>query len=128
MEGRQLSSQKDITVAVAAHKPYCMPNDKCYLPLHVGADLHPEVCLDMQQDNLGENISQKNASYSELTGMYWLWKNCGSFYKGLVHYRRHFKTIDSSKAKSKNPFDLIACSEDFKEVFDSTNSQVIVPG
>lgn len=127
MEGRQLSSQKDITVAVAAHKPYCMPNDKCYLPLHVGADLHPEVCLDMQGDNLGENISQKNASYSELTGMYWLWKNCGSFYKGLVHYRRHFKTIDSSKAKSKNPFDLIACSEDFKEVFDSTNSQVIVP-
>lgn len=37
-----------ITVGVATHKPYRMPSDSMYLPLHVGAALHPEVCPDMR--------------------------------------------------------------------------------
>lgn len=65
-----------IVVAVATHKPYRMPDDPIYLPLHVGAELHPDVLADMQGDNTGDNISALNASYSELTGLYWLWKNC----------------------------------------------------
>ena len=85
MEGRQLSSQKDITVAVAAHKPYCMPNDKCYLPLHVGADLHPEVCLDMQQDNLGDNISKKTLLILSLLG-------CTGFGRIVVPFIRAWYT------------------------------------
>lgn len=127
MEGKQLSLQKDITVAVATHKPYRMPNDGCYLPLHVGASLHPEVCLDMQQDNQGDNISQKNGSYSELTGMYWLWKNCQSKYKGLVHYRRHFGLPNSKINASKDPFDRIASTSDFENIFKSSHAKVIVP-
>lgn len=75
-----------IVVAVATHKPYKMPDDPIYLPLHVGAELHPDVLPDMQGDNTGDNISALNASYSELTGLYWLWKNCDARYKGLVHY------------------------------------------
>jgi hypothetical protein len=42
----------------------------------------------MQGNNTGDDIPALNASYSELTGLYWLWKNCDAQYKGLVHYRR----------------------------------------
>ncbi len=117
----------DIQVAVATHKPYRMPSDSCYLPLHVGAELHPDVCTDMQQDNEGENISASNASYSELAGLYWLWKNSYAAYKGLVHYRRHFRTSDSIKKSSEDRFCRIATGEDFASLFEKTGAQIILP-
>lgn len=46
-------------VAVISHKPYRVPVGSIYLPLHVGAALHPEVLKDWVQDNTGENISEK---------------------------------------------------------------------
>lgn len=83
-------ADSDITVAVATHKAYRMPIDGVYMPLQVGRALHPNVDLGMTCDNTGDNISQLNAQYSELTGLYWMWKNCDADYQGLVHYRRHF--------------------------------------
>jgi hypothetical protein len=71
-----------------------MPTDPMYMPLHVGAVLHPDVLPDWVQDNTGDNISARNAKYSELTGLYWLWKNDASQYQGIVHYRRHFGTAN----------------------------------
>ena len=73
---------------VAAHKPYRMPEDPCYLPLQVGAAGKPP--LGFQRDCEGENISEKNPHYCELTGLYWAWKNTESDALGLCHYRRHF--------------------------------------
>ena len=116
-----------IQIAVAAHKPYRMPTDACYTPLHVGAALHPEVCLDMQQDNQGDNISAFNASYSELTGLYWLWKNSNATYKGLVHYRRHFATSNAANKRNKDRFECIATQHDFEKLFAKTGARVIVP-
>lgn len=77
-----------ITVAVAAHKPAPMPTDPMYLPLQVGAVLHPGACPGFRPDDEGDSISGLNASYCELTGLYWMWRNCRSDFKGLVHYRR----------------------------------------
>lgn len=116
-----------LVVGVATHKPYRMPQDSCYLPLHVGAALHPDVCPGMQGDGDGVNISALNGWYSELTGMYWLWKNCEATYKGLVHYRRHFRTANAAMSRSSNRFDRIATSDDFCRVFDEKDVQVIVP-
>ncbi|MBR3236701.1 DUF4422 domain-containing protein [Candidatus Saccharibacteria bacterium] len=66
-----------------------MPKDDLYLPLEVGVDFHGKK-TSFQSDNDGNNISKKNDGYSELTGMYWAWKNLKADYKGLVHYRRYF--------------------------------------
>lgn len=39
----------------------------------------------------GENINYLNRFYSEMTTMYWVWKNCQkSRLVGFCHYRRHF--------------------------------------
>ena len=53
----------DIKILVAAHKEAKMPTDKnLYLPIHVGAALHPELRFGYQSDATGDNISLKNAS------------------------------------------------------------------
>lgn len=41
-------------------------------------------------DDTGENISHKNKYYSELTGIYWVWKNTEQTITGACHYRRYF--------------------------------------
>lgn len=74
---------------VAAHKQCEMPCDKIYLPVQVGKSLNLNKDFGYQTDNLGENISEKNPYYSELTALYWGWKNLDFDYIGLVHYRRY---------------------------------------
>lgn len=78
----------DIKIIVATHKKYWMPSEDIYLPLHVGKK--GKMDLGYQGDDTGDNISEKNAHYCELTGLYWAWKNLRAEYKGLAHYRRHF--------------------------------------
>ena len=78
----------NIRIIVATHKPYWMPDDPMYLPLHVGREGKPD--LGYTGDNTGDHISGKNKNYCELTGLYWAWKNLEADYIGLAHYRRHF--------------------------------------
>ena len=64
-------------------------------PIQVGAALCRERVANIL-DCDGEHISEKNVNYSELTALYWMWKNRlihpseGEKYEyyGLVHYRR----------------------------------------
>lgn len=76
----------DASIIVVTHKSYWMPEDPVYLPVQVGFGED----LGFLRDNTGENIAAKNASYCELTGLYWAWKNLRADYLGLTHYRRHF--------------------------------------
>lgn len=78
----------DIKIIIAAHKPYWIPDDPVYLPLHVGKEGKRDI--GFPGDNSGDNISDKNATFCELTGLYWVWKNLRAEYAGLVHYRRYF--------------------------------------
>lgn len=42
-------------------------------------------------DDTGDNISEKNSKYCELTAQYWAWKNLhDTTYIGFCHYRRFF--------------------------------------
>ena len=92
----------NIKILVAAHKPCEMPQDDVYLPVQVGKALHPDLDLGYQPDNEGENISDKNPYYSELTAIYWAWKNCNADYIGLVHYRRYLGLKQHKKDKWQN--------------------------
>ena len=81
-----------VKIFVATHKPYVFPGSAIYVPVQVGKSLVQED-YGYLKDDTGENISEKNRSFSELTALYWAWKN--SFFKesefcGLVHYRRYF--------------------------------------
>lgn len=114
-----------VCIAIAAHKPYQMPKDSVYMPLHVGKALHPEIDLGFQTDDTGDNISALNASYSELTGLYWLWKNCDADFKGLVHYRRYLASPDSRKRHAKNRFERIASGNEIRELL--RKSDIILP-
>ena len=73
----------DIKIVIAAHKPYVMPEDKIYLPVQVGSEGKQNI--GFQRDNEGDNISEKNPSFCELTGLYWAWKNLDADYIGLAH-------------------------------------------
>ncbi len=81
-----------LSVLIACHKPYVLPEDACYLPVEAGAALRPQHIPGCVRDNTGENISEKNQNYCELTALYWAWKNLESDYLGLVHYRRYFSS------------------------------------
>ena len=100
---------RDIQIIIATHKEYQMPSDSMYLPLHVGAE-GKSLDFGYTKDNMGDNISNLNPSFCELTGLYWAWKNLSSNYIGLAHYRRHF----SMRKKNKNPFDNVLSYEEIK--------------
>ena len=83
-----------IKIYVACHKPYDVYRDSVYTPIHVGKAIsqYKEEMADMIGDDTGDNISDKNPFYSELTAQYWAWKNVHDVeYIGFVHYRRTFE-------------------------------------
>lgn len=64
-----------LKILVACHKAdHAIRQDDNYMPIQVGKALHPELNLGFQCDNTGDNISEKNGSYCELTALYWAWK------------------------------------------------------
>ena len=82
----------DIKIYVAAHKRFEVSKrlTPAYQLLQVGSEGREP--LGFLRDNEGDHISEKNASYCELTGLYWIWKNTTSDVVGLCHYRRYFSS------------------------------------
>ena len=78
----------DVKIVVATHKEYPLLKDDRYLPVFVGAAIS-DLDLPYQRDDQGDNISDKNQYYSELTGLYWACKNLKADYIGLCHYHRY---------------------------------------
>ena len=80
----------DARILVAAHKPYWMPDDPLYVPVQVNCASGAEPIDGYERDDAGDSISHKNDRYSELTALWWGWRNLDCDALGLVHYRRHF--------------------------------------
>lgn len=105
-----------IKIMVATHKAYEFPADPGYIPLHVGK-IFSGSDFGVLGDDRGDNISNLNKSFCELTGLYWFWKNVDAEYIGLAHYRRYFKPINSLSVKVKNI--PIATSEDLLKLLET---------
>jgi len=112
-----------IKIIIATHKKYKMPEDKMYKPVQVGAEGKED--LGYQKDNEGENISQKNPYYCELTGLYWAWKNLNADYIGLSHYRRHFTASKTIPKKEEEKFKILLNNEQVEKILERTD--IILP-
>lgn len=106
--------KKRIQVVVATHKPYRMPDDPIYYPLHVGHAGKPDI--GYPGDDTGDNISAHNATLCELTGVYWAWKNLDAEYVGLVHYRRHFTAKPLNLRFGSDPFDHVLTTQELDSI------------
>lgn len=111
----------DIKIIVASHKKYWMPVDDIYLPLHVGKEGKADI--GFIGDNTGDNISNKNANYCELTGLYWAWKNLPAEYIGLCHYRRYFTRSNPCSCSKKKQ--VILTKAEWEELLNE--HPIIVP-
>ncbi len=96
-----------VAIYTITHTPFDPPSDNTYIPLQAGAALHEHygyLC-----DDTGDNISEKNPYYSELTGLYWIWKNSADAdYIGLCHYRRYFLNQNGSLMTEKDYVNILS--------------------
>ena len=104
-----MASKKEnptVKILVAYHKPSQLLKNDIFVPIHLGRALATQASKDgaistedyqwmldnMIGDDTGENISELNRHFCELTSMYWAWKNYDKLgtpdYIGFCHYRR----------------------------------------
>ena len=99
-------------IIVNYHKPSRIFTDPLYIPFNAGRALLQQkyeqgiisrsekqwLLQNTRGDDSGDNISDLNYSFCELTVMYWIWKNYDKIenpdYIGFCHYRRIFD-VDS---------------------------------
>ncbi len=80
-----------IKIYVSCHKESYIPENQLLYPIQVGTAIADKKLPGMLYDNEGDNISEKNKQYCELTAQYWVWKNDkDADYYGFFHYRRYF--------------------------------------
>jgi hypothetical protein len=119
-------------VLLCCHKECQLPKKEPYFPIHVGKAL-AKIDLGIQGDDSGDNISVKNKTYCELTGMYWAWKNLKNVdIIGLCHYRRFFdfhhqcESFFSNTVFNNDEYDKIDLSIQENDLRKLNNHSIIV--
>lgn len=112
MPNNTREKKNKVKLLICYHKPFHLFKDEVLTPIHVGRanamkrmDHESEnfkwLMENMIGDDTGENISDRNDYYNEMTALYWAWKNYDKLdnpdYIGLMHYRRHFIFDDKLK-------------------------------
>lgn len=105
---------ENIDIFITAFKDYTeYVTDKRYKVVCVN-DYNYNGELEWYKDNVGDNISDMNWFYNELTTFYWVWKNYKmKDYVGMCSYRRYFNffnDIDSVEDILKT-YDIIVPSQ-----------------
>ena len=98
---------KSVKILVGYHRPATLLKSDVLVPIHLGRALAAHDSKDglindkdyqwmldnMIGDDTGDNISQLNRQFCELTAIYWAWKNYDKLgnpdYIGFMHNRRH---------------------------------------
>ena len=105
------TAEKTVEIYTVYHKPWKIYQNDIVIPIHAGRALNTErarpLLNKMIGDDTGDNISIKNQNYSELTALYWMWKNSKADYVGLMHYRRYFNL--TPPVPSEHPCKEILC-------------------
>lgn len=101
-EFKEKNNWKNIKIIVCHHKEAPLieeyKNKDVYINMLGGKSLYKgdnKFLLSLIGDDTGDNISDKNLVFNELTTVYWAWKNYDKIgspeYIGLNHYRRIFE-------------------------------------
>ena len=106
----------DCKIFVSYHKPSVLLKSDVFVPIQVGRAaanlMHKDgkskdkdllwLSDNLIGDDTGENISEKNRNYCELTAQFWAWKNVKADYIGFMHYRRHLSfNVNENFAENK---------------------------
>ncbi len=111
-----------VKIYAMTHKQFEVPNDPMYIPLHVG-HVNAKEDFGYVGDDTGDNISELNCYYAELSGVYWVWKNdVDTDYVGICHYRR-FLTSEEGYVFSEAEYERILQTYDIV-----TTKQLELPG
>ncbi len=89
-----MKDKKDIKILISCHKPTEYISNDALMPIQVGSSLGNTRLSGMLHDDEGDNISNLNHKYCELTAQYWAWKNLNCEYYGFFHYRRYLSFAD----------------------------------
>ena len=100
MERVSVFEDEPIRIFVSAHKPVEVFDSQVFQPVQVGASRTNERFTWALHDDEGDNISDLNPMYCELTTQYWAWKNVDADYIGFCHYRRYFDFSDVSREEN----------------------------
>lgn len=79
-----------IKILISCHKPTEYISNNILTPIQLNCANKNSHFKDMLHDDEGDNISELNPMYCELTAQYWAWKNLDEDYYGFCHYRRYF--------------------------------------
>ena len=82
----------NVKILIAYHKESLLIKDDVFCPIQVGRAVS-NTKLDMIGDNTGENISEKNPIYCEMSAVYWAWKNLDADYIGLSDIKKRINEI-----------------------------------
>lgn len=86
--------EKKADLAILYHKevPYGIWDDELWTPLQANTENNGIISeYGGYRDNEGDNISEWNPLFAEITCVYWLWKHLtGKKYAGVTQYRRRF--------------------------------------
>lgn len=91
------ATDDSIKIYISGHKETEYVQNEIFAPIQVGAALAKSKMSGFIQDDTGENISELNPRFCELTAQYWAWKNSKVEKIGFFHYRRYLSFNDQLK-------------------------------
>lgn len=122
---------------IITHKKIDNPIPKNHEILFVGAH-NKKIPNNYKSDDFKDGISNLNPYFCELTGLYYIWKNCDSDIIALEHYRRlfiktkvyffHFPFLNSKDIDSlMNQYDIVVpkrylVNETGKEIYEKDHN------
>lgn len=90
-----------VRIFVSVHKNVDLFDGNVLQPVQVGAAAAGQRFDWALHDDEGDNISELNSQYCELTAQYWAWKNVDAEYYGFCHYRRYFDFSDTEHEENE---------------------------